>query len=55
MVRFCMSEVEEKKCRAIIQQSVPLNDLGQITETEWYAYLGIRLREAANVLLSELE
>jgi hypothetical protein len=50
-----MSELEEKKCRVIIQQSAPLNDRGQITETEWYAYLGKKLREDANVLLSELE
>jgi hypothetical protein len=50
-----MPESEEKKCRVVPQHSVPPNDLGQITQTEWYAYLGVRLPEAANVLLSELE
>jgi hypothetical protein len=50
-----MSESEEKKYRVVPQHSVPPNDRGQITETEWYAYLGKKLREDANVLLSELE
>ena len=43
-----MSESEENKYHVVLlQPPVPPNDLGEMTETELYGYLGGRLGEAA--------
>ena len=43
-----MPESEENKYHVVLlQPPAPPNDLGEMTETELYGYLGMRLGEAA--------
>ena len=52
-----MTEPEQNRYRVVLQERPAPNDLGEMTETEMYGYVGTRLgsMDAAEAVLRELK